>query len=106
MDNLPTRIAGAALAVPLALLTVSHDLNAQEQKEEYVSKAERTTLVEEALPGAEGKIISINHFLLPAGFEGGRHSHTGPTYVYVLDGTFTVPYSWAREEEKWRPRNR
>lgn len=88
MTNL-TASTSAALLAAAALLSPSL-LAAEEQKEEYVSKAERTTLAEEALPGVEGKIVSINHFALPAGFEGGRHSHTGPTYVYVLDGTLTV----------------
>ncbi|MGH6895449.1 MAG: cupin domain-containing protein [Geminicoccaceae bacterium] len=63
---------------------------AQEQKEEYVSKAERNVLVEKPLPGAEGKMISINLFKLPAEYVGGKHYHSGPTYVYVLKGMLTI----------------
>jgi quercetin dioxygenase-like cupin family protein len=63
---------------------------AQEQKEEYVSTAERNVLVEEALAGTEGKIVSINHFKMPAEWVGGKHYHSGPTYVYVLKGTLTI----------------
>lgn len=90
MKNLACTIGSALLAAPLAALAFPSELHGQEQKEEYVSQAERTTLVEEALPGSEGRIISINHLRFPGGFEGGRHSHTGPTYVYIIDGTFQV----------------
>jgi hypothetical protein len=38
----------------------------EDTQEEYVSKAERNVLVEKPLPGAEGKMISINLFKLPA----------------------------------------
>lgn len=87
--NLMTKIGIMLAVAPVALLGAVSSTDAQE-KEEYVSKAERTTLVEETLPGIENKIISINHLTLPAGFEGGRHSHTGPTYVYVISGTFKI----------------
>jgi quercetin dioxygenase-like cupin family protein len=77
---------GVVAAVGLGL----SPLSAQEKKEEYVSKAERTTLVEEPLSGADGKIVSINHFKLPPEFVGGKHYHSGPVYVYILEGSFTV----------------
>jgi quercetin dioxygenase-like cupin family protein len=38
----------------------------------------------------EGKIISTNHVKAPPEWVGGRHYHSGRTYVYVLEGTFTV----------------
>jgi quercetin dioxygenase-like cupin family protein len=79
---LPLSCAAVALITQTAL--------AQEQKEEYVSKAERNVLIEKPLPGADGKIVSINHFRLPTEYVGGKHYHSGPTYVYVLKGTFTV----------------
>ena len=63
---------------------------AQEKKEEYVSKAERNVLIEKPLPGVGGKIVSINHFKLPPEFVGGKHYHSGPTYVYVLKGVLTI----------------
>jgi quercetin dioxygenase-like cupin family protein len=81
MHLLPAAVTVALIAQPAF---------AQEQKEEYVPQAEREVLVEKALPGTEGKTISINRFTLPPGFVGGRHYHTGPTYVYIIQGTFTV----------------
>ena len=79
---LPLSCAAVALIAQPAL--------AQDTKEEYVTKAERSVLVEKPFPGAEGKMISINHFKLPTEYVGGKHYHSGPTYVYVLKGTFTV----------------
>ena len=61
-----------------------------------MSTAERNVLLEEALAGTEGKIVSINHFTMPAEWVGGKHYHSGPTYVYVLKGTLTL-------EEKGKP---
>lgn len=83
----------ARLIVPLscaAVAVVTQSALAQEEKEEYVTTAERNVLVEKPLPGVEGKIISINHVKMPPEWVGGKHYHSGPTYVYVLDGTFTV----------------
>lgn len=82
-----------SLMLPLscaAVALLSQTALAQEQKEEYVSKAERNVLIEKPLPGADGKIVSINHFRLPTEYVGGKHYHSGPTYVYVLKGTFIV----------------
>ena len=82
-----------SLMLPLSCAVValiSQAALAQEQKEEYVTKAERNVLIEKPLPGADGKIVSINHFRLPTEYVGGKHYHSGPTYVYVLKGTFTV----------------
>lgn len=74
----------------VALALLAQPALAQEKKEEYVSEAVRNVLVEKPLPGADGKIISINHFKLPSGYEGGRHYHSGPVYVYVVDGVLRV----------------
>ena len=79
---LPLSCAAVALATQPAL--------AQDEKKEYVTTAERNVLLEESLPGVEGKIISINHVKMPPEWVGGKHYHSGPTYVYILDGTFTV----------------
>ena len=83
----------AKLLIPVscaAVAMVAQPALAQEKKEEYVSTAERNVLVEEALAGAEGKIVSINKFQMPPEWVGGKHYHSGPTYVYVLDGTLTI----------------
>src|ERR671918_800408 len=87
---MPARVS---LMLPLscvAVALITQAAVAQEQKEEYVSTAERNVLVEEALAGAEGKIVSINHFKMPSEWVGGKHYHSGPTYVYVLQGTLTI----------------
>jgi quercetin dioxygenase-like cupin family protein len=79
---LPLSCTAVALVAQAAL--------AQEQKEEYVSTAERNVLIEKPLAGADGKIVSINLFKLPTDYVGGKHYHSGPTYVYVLKGTLTI----------------
>jgi quercetin dioxygenase-like cupin family protein len=38
----------------------------------------------------DGKIVSINHFTLPPEYVGGKHYHSGPTYVYVLKSMLTI----------------
>lgn len=81
------------LMLPLScavLALIAQPALAEQQKEEYVSTAEKNVLLEKPLPGVEGKIISINHFKMPPEWVGGRHYHSGPAYVYVLKGTFTV----------------
>ena len=55
-----------------------------------MTKAERNILVEKPLSGVDGKIVSINHFKFPTEYVGGKHYHSGPTYVYVLKGTLTI----------------
>ena len=66
-------------------------LYAADQKEVYVTpNAEKQTLANEPLPKAEGKQITIDRFSVPPGWVGGRHYHTGPVYVYVLDGSLTM----------------
>ncbi len=81
------RFLGFGLA---AVIVAALSVNAEEKKEEYVSKAERTTLSEKPLRGVEGEMISINRLKLPAGFVGGKHYHSGPVYVYIQKGTFKV----------------
>ena len=86
-------IAPVRLMLPLscaAIGLIAESVLAQEKTEEYVTKAERNVLFEKPLPGVDGKIISINHFKMPTDYVGGKHYHSGPTYVYVLKGTLTV----------------
>ncbi len=78
----------AAVAV-IAGLTGMNDVTAQEQ-EEYVSKAKATKLLHTPLAGTEGKEVHIVHFSAPPGFEGGKHSHPGPAFVYILEGQLTI----------------
>jgi quercetin dioxygenase-like cupin family protein len=62
-----------------------------ENKEAYVPPgAEKKTLVNESLPGLEGQRFTVDQYTFPPGWVGGKHYHTGPVYVYVLEGSFTV----------------
>ena len=74
--------------------------HAQEQKEEYAPPggAERETLVQEALPGAEGQQMTIQRITFPPGWTGGRHYHAGPVYVYILEGSFAVEEEGAQQK--------
>ena len=74
----------AAIVVGMASF---HSANAQK---EYVPKVKVKTLHQAPLPGVEGKEVINKHFGIPPEFIGGRHSHPGPVYVYVLEGEFTV----------------
>jgi quercetin dioxygenase-like cupin family protein len=66
-------------------------LYAQEKKkEEYVSTAEIKTLVQKPLPEMEGKQITILDVTAPPGWTGGRHYHSGPVFVVVKEGAFTI----------------
>ena len=73
-------------------------VSAQEKKEIYVPTADMKTLVDnKPLHGVDGKHVTIVHGSFPAGWLGGRHYHTGPVYVYVLEGSFTI-------DEQGKPR--
>jgi quercetin dioxygenase-like cupin family protein len=63
---------------------------AQETKDVYVPTGNVKTLVEKPIHGVDGKHVTILHGAFPAGWVGGRHYHSGPVYVYVLEGSFTV----------------
>ena len=71
--------------------------SAPEKKEAYVPAADVTTLLDKPLPGVEGRQVTVLHGAFPAGWVGGSHYHSGPVYVYVLEGSFTV-------DEQGKPR--
>ena len=84
----PKFLLSAVLAATVVVGMASfHSANAQQ---EYVPKVKVKTLHQAPLPGVEGKEVIIKHFGIPPEFVGGRHSHPGPVYVYVLEGEFTV----------------
>jgi len=56
----------------------------------YVSKAKKKVLYQAPLPGADGKEMTVARFSVPPGFVGGKHSHPGPVFVYVLEGELNV----------------
>ena len=57
---------------------------------EYKPKVKAKSLHKGALTGVDGKTVIIKHFVLPAGFVGGKHFHPADVFVYVLEGEFTV----------------
>ena len=61
-----------------------------DQAEEYVSEAETVELHKAPLPNVEGKEVVVKELTLPPGYEGGRHQHTGPVFVYVVEGELTI----------------
>ena len=85
-------LAPHRLMLPLscAVVALVAESAVAEEKKEYVSTAERNVLLEQPLPEVDGKYVSINHFKVPPEWVGGKHYHSGPAYVYVLKGTFTV----------------
>jgi quercetin dioxygenase-like cupin family protein len=85
------RLVGVSLVGAAAALTLSAVVYAQQKtKEEYKSTAEIRTLVQKPVPGVEGKQLTILHVSAPPEWIGGKHYHTGPVYVYILKGPFTV----------------
>lgn len=58
--------------------------------DEYVSKAVAETLYQAPLEGVKGKEMTVKRFSFPPKFVGGKHTHPGPVFVYVLEGEFTV----------------
>ncbi|WP_119462318.1 cupin domain-containing protein [Rhodospirillaceae bacterium SYSU D60014] len=75
----------------IAAAITGQDARAAEEKEAYVSPgADKTTLISEPLPGVEAQVVTIDHYTLPPGWIGGKHYHTGPVYVYVLEGSFAI----------------
>jgi quercetin dioxygenase-like cupin family protein len=75
----------AVMAVVLAGLQYA---NAADQ--EYIPKEKEITLLETPLDGVEGKTVIIKQFEFPPGHVGGWHTHTGPVFVYVLEGKLTI----------------
>jgi quercetin dioxygenase-like cupin family protein len=76
------------LAVMTVVLAGHQSTYAAEQ--EYIPEAKVTTLLETPLDGVEGKTVIIKHFEFPPGHIGGWHTHTGPVFVYVLEGKLTI----------------
>src|SRR5215510_13363359 len=68
-----------------------------QEKEVYVPAADLKTLLDKPLRGVEGQHVTILHGTFPTGWVGGKHYHSGPVYVYVLEGSFTV-------DEQGKPR--
>ena len=84
-----SKVLGAA-ALAVAMVVGMAGFQVAHGQKAYVPKAKATSLHRAPLPGVAGKEVIIKHFSFDPGYVGGRHSHTGPVYVYVLEGTFTV----------------
>ena len=65
-------------------------LSSAQEREEYVTTGEVTTILQDPLFAIEGKEASISLTEFPPGWIGGRHYHTGDVFVYVLEGIFIV----------------
>ncbi len=79
------------VTLPAALVTLAIVSQvAEAEQHEYVPEAKVTPLVEEKLEGVQDREVVIKRFEIEPGFVGGRHSHTGPVYVYVANGELTV----------------
>lgn len=85
-------VASLVIAGGLAAAGIgSQDARAADEKNAYVAPgAAKKTLVKEPLHGVEARVLTIDHLTVPAGWVGGKHYHTGPVYVYVLEGSFTI----------------
>ena len=98
MKSLTATALAAVLVTAIAAGAIgAHVVSAQEKKEVYLPTADLKTLVEKPLHGIDGKHVTIVHGVFPVGWVGGRHYHTGPVYVYVIEGSFTV-------DEQGKPR--
>jgi quercetin dioxygenase-like cupin family protein len=86
------RVAILALAGAVGAGLIGGVSYAQGQRtnEEYVSTADVTMFIQEPIPGADGKQVTISRAAAAPGWVGGKHRHSGPTFVYVLKGAFTV----------------
>lgn len=79
------------LALPATLLGLAVGYQvANAEQHEYVPKSKTSPLVQEKLEGVQDREVTIKRFEIEPGYVGGRHSHTGPVYVYVVSGELTV----------------
>jgi quercetin dioxygenase-like cupin family protein len=86
--TIPMRLTLAG-GLGVALVGGAYFATAQ-TKEVYVSSAVKKALFDKPLHGVDTQQVTIDEYSLPAGWVGGRHYHTGPVYVYVLEGSFAV----------------
>lgn len=87
-----TRLSAAALCVTLASgPTASADSKSTDKpKQEYVSTAKATPLLQADLQAFPGKEVHVLEYELAPGWVGGKHYHTGDVFVYVREGEFVV----------------
>jgi len=83
-------LLGAVLAAAVAIGTFGIPESRADEKKEYMPKAQSTKLLQAPLAGTPGKEVHIVHVAAPPGYVGGRHVHTGPVFVYILEGQLTI----------------
>jgi len=96
-------IAFASIIAASLIATASGYPNAfaAEKKEVYVSPgSDRKPLFSGPVHGMESHEITIEQFTFPPGWVGGKHYHTGPVFVYILDGEFSVSEQ-GRQDQKF-----
>lgn len=84
------RIGFVATLVAAAALVAYPDMARSGEDKEYKPEVQSTTHVQELLPEDDGKTVIIKELNVPPGHVGSRHYHSGPVYVYVLEGKFSV----------------
>jgi quercetin dioxygenase-like cupin family protein len=83
---------GAIVAAGIIVGAVGvEEAKAAEKKEVYVSPgADRKAVFTGSLHGMDGHEVTIEQFTFLPGWVGGKHYHTGPVFVYILEGAFSV----------------
>ncbi len=82
------RLLSTALAS--AILFGMASFQAADAAEEYIPKARAKTLYQAPLHGVDGKEMTVKHLAIAPNFVGGKHVHSGPVFVYVLEGELAV----------------
>lgn len=70
--------------------TIGNSAQADQKEYKPSTDVKVKTLKEGPLPGLDGRTVIIKHFTFPPGHVGGKHSHPGPVFVYIEEGTLTV----------------
>ena len=78
------------LAATVAAGTFAIQEGRAAEDKEYMPKSVSTKLLQAPLAGVPGKEVHIVHIAAPPGYVGGRHMHTGPVFVYILEGQLTI----------------
>lgn len=79
-------VALALSALLIATIGRAEESTPSDERQEYVSTADHTELIQDDLAAIPGKEVRIYHSISPAGWVGKWHYHTGDVFVYVVDG--------------------
>jgi quercetin dioxygenase-like cupin family protein len=95
--KMPKTLLVLTVSTAVALFSAS-GFHAAQAQQEYKPEAIAKTLHHAPLPGVEGHEIIVKHFAFPPGHVGGKHSHPGSVFVYVVEGTLTVETAAGTQE--------